>query len=46
MAWDYEFESAVEYFFCHRAVEFSLPIECAVLKPQILSNTIYAGIPY
>jgi len=32
--------------FCHRAVEFGLPIECAVLKPQILSNTIYAGIPY
>jgi hypothetical protein len=32
--------------FCYRAVEFGLPIECAVLKPQILSNTIYEGIPY
>ena len=32
--------------FCYRAVEFGLPIECAVLKPQILSNTIYTGIPY
>jgi len=37
---------AVRYLFRHRAVEFGLPIECAVLKPQILSNTIYAGIPY
>jgi hypothetical protein len=34
-----------DIYFCHRAVEFGLPIECAVLKPQILSNTIYAGIP-
>jgi len=32
--------------FYHRAVEFGLPIEFAVLKPQILSNTIYAWIPY
>ena len=46
MTWDYEFKGAVRYLFCHRAVEFGLLIECAVLKPQILSNTIYAGIPY
>ena len=33
MAWDYEFECAVRYLFCHRSVEFGLPIKCAVLNP-------------
>ena len=45
MTWDNEFEGAVRYLFCYRAVEFGLPIECAVLKPHILSSTIYAGNP-
>ena len=38
--------SVQSYMFYHRAVQFCLPIEFAVLKRQILSDTIYAGILY